>query len=84
MSPPAASEADRFLNVLTASDVDHLNPLKVKHIKTKDGDGVSFTLKGRKYMFVFNSGGEVGGTVTIDKMTRPLASEVAPLKGVIW
>ena len=84
VQPSVETAADRFLNVLTATDVDHLSPLKVKYVKTSAGDGVSFTLKGKKYLFVFNSDGDVGGSVTIDKITRPLASEVALQKGVIW
>lgn len=84
VQPSVETAADRFLNVLTATDVDHLSPLKVKYVKTSAGDGVSFTLKGKKYLFVFNPDGDVGGSVTIDKITRPLASEVALQKGVIW
>ena len=84
LSPSDVSDRARFLNVLTAATPNRKAPLKVKYVNSEGKDGVTFSLEGKTYTFMFNTDGEVGGTVTIDNVTRPLISEVTPQKGVIW
>ncbi len=74
IKPEAERVSDRFLNVLTASDISVSAPPKTEHIADDIFDGAAVTLSGvvrngirgtLKAFFMFRREGEVGGRVKI-------------------
>ena len=82
--PSSANRDDRFLNVLTATDVKDATPVKASYVKDAARDGVVLSFDGRKMTFWFNRDGEVGGEVEIDGVRRPLTDQVQKQSGVIF
>ena len=82
--PSSASKEDRFLNVLTATDVKDSTPVKAKYVKDATRDGVTLTFDGRKMTFWFNRDGAIGGEVEIDGVRRPLTDKVQKQSGVLF
>ena len=84
VKPSKESKDDRFLNVLTATDVKHKAPVKATYVKDASRDGVVLSLGGKKMTFWFNRDGEVGGDVVINGHSRPLTDQVQKQSGVIF
>ena len=84
VKPSKESRDDRFLNVLTATDVKHSAPVKATYVKNAGQDGVTLSFGGRKMTFWFNREGEIGGEVEIDGQRRPLTDRVQAQSGVIF
>ena len=74
LKPGTAREADRFLNVLTASDVSVPAPPETEHVADEVFDGAAISLPGivrdgtrgtLKAVFLFKRDGDVGGRVRL-------------------
>ncbi|MBQ4287563.1 MAG: hypothetical protein II770_05965, partial [Bacteroidales bacterium] len=84
VKPQKASADDRFLNVLTATDVKDATPVKATYVKDATRDGVVLSFSGKKMTFWFNRDGEIGGEVIINGTKRPLTDSVLKQSGVIF
>ena len=84
VKPSKESKDDRFLNVLTATDVKHSAPVNATYVKDATRDGVVLSFGGKKMTFWFNRDGEIGGEVVINGTRRPLTDEVLKQSGVIF
>ena len=74
IKPEAERVSDRFLNVLTASDISVSAPPKTEHVSDDIFDGTAVTLPGvvrngirgtLKAFFMFRREGEIGGRVKL-------------------
>ena len=82
--PGAPRANDRFLHMLTATDVSQAKPVAAKACETASQDGVTVTLPDGKIVTVlFNREGPVGGEIVIDGTCQPLATTVQKQTGVI-
>ena len=74
----------RFLNVLTATSKGTSSPVSASYSADDGHDCVTLSLDGKKISFSFNKSGDVGGTVSVDTQTRPLAQSIQPQAGVLF
>ena len=83
MKAPENESEVRFLNVLTATSTETPRPVSAKYSSEGEHDCVTLSLTGKKLTFRFNKTGDIGGTVSVGKRTRPLTQDVQPQAGVI-